>query len=208
MSRTLANHKGLTLIELLVVIAVFSILFVAIAMFVVPTMNLFVKTREIAEATSMANLTMDYIEGSVYSTDVLELRTYSAALSTVSDAAYDTGTAAPYGDRQFYLLSTNDARAGALELYKEGDAARSDAVSSGITAGYQADIAFSTPRAGSKVLTVTVEVAKADGGDPLYTLTKDIYLTNLLDTAVNGTAGEFYQELLFYRPDGSEKLTP
>ncbi len=199
MGKLLKNNKGLTLMELLVVIAVFSILFLAIVMFVVPTMNMFVKTRDIAEAKAMANLVMDYIEGSVYSTDVLELRDYTTDPTAISDAAYDADDS-----KQFYLLSVNGG--GALELFKEGESSRSDAISQGITAGYNANISFAKRKADSKVLMVSIEVFKTGGIDPLFKLEKDIYLTNMLGTA--SIIGDETDEILFYRPDGSEFISP
>ncbi len=205
MTQRLNNNKGLTLMELLVSIAVFSILFIAITMFVFPTMTMFAKTRDIAEAKSIANLAMDYIEGSVYSTDVLALRPYTTSPSAITDAAYDVD-----GSRTFYVLSSNISRNGQLELYKEGDSARSDAISQGITAGYTMDISFSKEKATTKILRVTITVNKTNTGERLFELTKDIFLTNMLgDTAtIGGTAATQYKEILFYRPDGSEVLTP
>lgn len=195
MTQRLNNNKGLTLMELLVSIAVFSILFIAITMFVFPTMTMFAKTRDIAEAKSIANLAMDYIEGSVYSTNQLTLRPYTATPSGLPADAH--------------LLSFN---AGRLQLYRQTTPVtpRTDAISQGITAGYTMDISFSKEKAATKILRVTITVNKTNTGERLFALTKDIFLTNMLgDTAtIGGTAATQYKEILFYRPDGSEVLTP
>lgn len=199
MTQRLNNNKGLTLMELLVSIAVFSILFIAITMFVFPTMTMFAKTRDIAEAKSIANLAMDYIEGSVYSTNELTLRPYTASPDTEVLPA------------DAHLLSFN---AGRLQLYRQTTPVtpRTDAISQGITAGYTMDISFSKEKAATKILRVTITVNKTNTGERLFELTKDIFLTNMLgDTAtIGGTeiAPYTYPEILFYRPDGSEVLTP
>ncbi len=197
MTQRLNNNKGLTLMELLVSIAVFSILFIAITMFVFPTMTMFAKTRDIAEAKSIANLAMDYIEGSVYSTNQLTLRSYTTNPSSVGLPA------------DAHLLSFN---AGRLQLYRQTTPVtpRTDAISQGITAGYTMDISFSKQKAATKILRVTITVNKTSTGERLFELTKDIFLTNMLgDTdTIAGTAATQYKEILFYRPDGSELLTP
>lgn len=197
MTQRLNNNKGLTLMELLVSIAVFSILFIAITMFVFPTMTMFAKTRDIAEAKVMANLAMDYIEGSVYSTNELTLRPYTASPDTEVLPA------------DAHLLSFY---AGRLQLYRQTTPVtpRTDAISQGITAGYTMDISFSKEKAATKILRVTITVNKTNTGERLFELTKDIFLTNMLgDTAtIGGTALTQYKEILFYRPDGSEVLTP
>lgn len=205
MTRPLRNNKGFTLMELLVTIAVLSILLVAIGMFVVPTITMFAKTRNIAEAKSIGNVIMDYIEGSIYSTDVLELRDYTTTPSTISDSTYDADDA-----KTFYVLSSNIARNGQLELYVEGESARSDAISQGITAGYITEISFSKKKPETKVLQVEIAVRREGSSENLFTLTKDIYLPNMLaDSAtISGTESTPHKEILFYRPDGSEFITP
>ncbi len=197
MTQRLNNNKGLTLMELLVTIAVFSVLFIAIVMFVYPTMTMFAKTRDIAEAKAMANLAMDYIEGSVYSTNQLTLRPYTA--DPLSEGL----------PANAHLLSCDTGR---LQLYRQTTPAtpRIDAVSQGITAGYTMDISFSKQKAATKILRVAVTVNKTNTGERLFELTKDIFLTNMLgDTdTILGTELTQYKEILFYRPDGSEVLSP
>lgn len=199
MTQRLNNNKGLTLMELLVSIAVFSILFIAIMMFVFPTMTMFAKTRDIAEAKSMANLAMDYIEGSVYSTNQLTLRPYTANPASAGVPA------------NAHLLSFN---AGRLQLYRQTTpvTARIDAISQGITAGYTMNIAFSKLKASTKILRITITVDKTNTHERLFELTKDIFLTNMLgdtDTIVGTEIAPYtYPEILFYRPDGSEVLSP
>ncbi|MFA9381174.1 MAG: type II secretion system protein [Acetanaerobacterium sp.] len=193
------NNKGFTLIELLICIAVFGLLFVAIAMFIVPTINFFAKTRNIAEAKGVANLVMDYIEGSVYSTDVLELREVTAVPAPDSD-----------DKKTFYLLSSDPSgNNGVLTVYREGDDAHA-ALGEGISSGYVIDCEFSTAQ--SRVLRVSITIYLQRDMSELYSLNKDIYLANMYACGADITerAGDAqpFREILFYRCDGSEVLSP
>ncbi len=201
-----ANNKGMTLLELLVTLAVSSLLLTAVFIFLVPTLRLFAKTRDAAQAKELANLAMDLIENSVYSTDALTLRASTSSPASGLDA----------DPRDCFLLTCDPGQeSGAPRVYSE----KNDSVSyplGGIFTGFALDAEFARARiaaAEARVLSVTLRVSKNGGGSEIiYTLQKDIYLANLAlsgeGIAAQPAAGAPYRELLYYRPDGYQPLPP
>lgn len=186
----LKNNKGLTLIELLITMAILGILMAAIAAFIFPTMSFFAKNQNTANAKNAANLLMDYIEGSVYSTDNIKL---------------GAKTANPYGEPNTTYGITLDENKG-ITTFRGGNTARTDAFSEGITAGLRFDITFSKTR--TKVLCVDIKVLNRQSGEELYSLKKDIYLANLLQAAPNDdikndSTSPPYREIRFTKPTGT-----
>lgn len=186
------NKKGFTLLELLITMAIIGILMAAISMFIFPTMSFFAKNQKVVNAKNAANLIMDYIEGSVYSTNELKLQPRVSALNTVTAG---------------HFLITADESKG-ITAYKSGDAARLDAFGTEISAGLRFQVAFSASAPEDQVLHVEIKVSDAQNPtEQLYTLSKSIYLVNLLDKDILVASGAI-QEIQFTKPNGDETLTP
>ncbi len=186
----LKNNKGLTLIELLITIAILGILMAAVSAFIFPTMSFFAKNQNTSNAKNAANLMMDYIEGSVYSTDNITLGAKTANISAIPATIYGI---------------TADESKGITVF--QGKSTRSDAFSEGITAGLKFDISFSKTRL--QVLCVDIKVLNKQNDEALYSLKKDIYLTNLLfqeapnNDIKDDASSAPYREIRFTRPTGA-----
>ncbi|SDM67175.1 type II secretion system protein [Acetanaerobacterium elongatum] len=185
----LKNNKGLTLIELLITIAILGILMAAISAFIFPTMSFFAKNQNTSNAKNAANLMMDYIEGSVYSTDDITLGAKTANISAIPATIYGI---------------TADESKGITVF--QGKGANSVALSEGLTEGLKFDISFSRTRA--KVLCVDIKVQSRQSSEQLYSLKKDIYLANLLQAAPkddiqNDGTSPPYREIRFTKPTGT-----
>ncbi len=182
------SKKGFTLLELLITMAIIGILMVAISMFIFPTMSFFAKSQKAVSAKNAANLMMDYIEGSVYSTNELTLQPRVSTLNTVAAG---------------HFLITADENKG-ITTYKSGDASRSAAFGAEISAALRFRVTFTKSR--EQVLGVKIEVFDAQHPtEQLYSLSKSIYLANLLEDNIKTSPGTI-QEIQFTKPDGDETL--
>lgn len=184
----LKNNKGLTLVELLITIAILGILMAAISAFIFPTMSFFAKSQNTANAKNAANLIMDYIEGSVYSTDEITLQQLSSPGIT---------------PEKYYLLTANEING--ILLYTNATGLSLPVFRNGITEGLRFTITFS--KAQDQVLHIDIVVKSRQNSEELYGLEKDIYLANLL-TAPNDkiheeSASGPYPEIKFTKPTGT-----